>query len=1124
MGRKSSSAAENIKVLVRCRPLNEKERTQGYKSCVDVDLTEHTVTVKSLVGEPDRWTFDAVINNTFSQKDIFTQFIMPLVDSVLDGFNATVFAYGQSGSGKTHTMTGKLDDEELQGIIPRCFTHIFNHISTIREASPNKHFSMYVSFIELYNGKVQDLLARQPVPLALKENKDKTFYVQGAHIPQVKCAEDIYRHMEDGTERRRVASTDLNSDSSRSHSIFTLIIECTEISEDGDSRSVTSKLNLVDLAGSERQSKTGASGDTLKEGCNINLSLSALGTVIDTIVKGKGHVPFRSSPLTMLLKDSLGGSSKTVMFANIGPSEHNFSETVSTLRFADRAKQIKNKPVVNMDTKDQKIVELTEIVQELREKLKKYETEGTDSLEKEVEELRERVGEMEVSLDNAVRGREADAVDFENVKARLIMERQNTTSRVVELEDQIAQLQNDLQIAESSVTDERSQREEVFLLCSRYLHGEEEGNKHIANISDLETLLRDRAHGKHSAELAQLRTTVQTLTVEAKQMRKEHKAVMKELEEKLQETQEALKSTESKLRKAKEELNEAREQHNTALQQQQQQQSIGGETVVNDKEVAALRVALETAQKQLQKDGVMADLDVKMQTMQESHDEMTKLYKTQLEQTREVLDRTGTDDSLIVRQLRAILVEDDDTRNATLQHMNQMHDFMRNLRSAMREAQVVPLTAIGGDAASSQEVVKKIEAVDAHEAGLYADLFAKLHTAVEKSRSQRNQLLNTIAEMPETPVDLKEEVRKVLSENDELRSLYAEAIKMEETMQLSKAEEERRGALQATVQVQLDALRDEYEEREKKILAAIKIDETNKNHEALEALLGNIAATTKSAKASVVDDPSATEAIRKEMDALRSELEEERVKSEALAQSKEAQQEEMKRLRKEVATSERRYVELEGKMNEMLSDYERRLEDARESLGNVEDLTARLKERAEQLDQMRGLLEKQKALIVKSNEKSEYFQQKLRDLQAETEQREKGYREKLRERDENFQRALNQRLEEYAKDHSSDVAQREEKSKKLKKKIKKLEGEVEQLKEEYDRKVCECEDLRNTIEERKVEQMRLLRRMGQSEEEAQVYEKKEQIQNALERAKEEQRRKKDLFALGEVANVRRRDY
>ncbi|PWV16268.1 hypothetical protein C3747_24g308 [Trypanosoma cruzi] len=1107
MGKKTSKAAENIKVLVRCRPLNEKEELQGYKSCVDVDLTEHTVTVKSLVGEPDRWTFDAVINNTFSQRDIFTQFIRPLVDSVLEGYNATVFAYGQSGSGKTHTMSGKIGDAELQGITPRCFAHVFERIAEIKEASPNKQFSMYVSFVELYNGKVQDLLARQQVPLALKENKDKTFYVQGAHIPQVKSPDDIFRHMEDGAERRRVASTDLNADSSRSHSVFSLIIECTEISEDGDSLSVTSKLNLVDLAGSERQSKTGAFGDTLKEGCNINLSLSALGTVIDTIVKGRGHVPFRSSPLTMLLKDSLGGSSKTVMFANIGPSEHNFSETISTLRFADRAKQIKNKPVVNMDTKDQKIAELTELLHELREKLKRYETEGTGSLEREVEELREKVGEMEVSLDSAVRAREADAVDFENVKAKLNMERQATTSRVIELEELIGKLQNDMQIMESSVTDERLQREEVLRLCSQYLCGEEDGGKPIATVNELEAVLQENSHGKHSVELARLQNKIQKLEVEARQMRKEHKTVTKELEEKLQEALASLKSAESKLRKANRESSEAGDVRKGTSQPP-------GGNGASSEEVTGLRVALENAQQELQEKGIAAKLETKLQEMQNSHEKITTAYLTQLKQAKEALGAPGADDSLIVQQLRAILAEDDKTYDFALNHMSNMHNVMHGLKSAMREAQTVPLAAISGNADASRETIKKMGNLDAHEAVMYAGMLSNLHDAVDKAQTHRNRLLDAIAALPDTPVDFKEELSKLVSENDELRKMYKDAIKVTETAQARVVEEQRRTVSEESVQAQIDSVRKEYEARERELLAAMKLDENSGDGKAVLALLNK----------NTSGGGAVSEAAQKEIESLRSDLEEERVKCEKLVQSKEAQQVELKALRQEVAESERRYVDLEGKMNEMVSDYERQLANAHGSTEKIADLTARLKERTDQLDQMRGLLEKQKALIVKSNEKCEYLQQKLREVNARAERTEEIYRQKLQERDEKFQSVLNQRLEEYAQDHHDDVTKQEEKSKKLRKKIKKIENEVDRLKEEYDCKVCECEDLRNTIEEQKVELMRLLRRMGQTEEEAEVYEKKEKIQTALERAKEEQRRKKDLFALGEVANVRRGEY
>eukprot|EP00659_Diplonema_papillatum_P014296 gene14296-21926_t len=395
--------AENIKVLIRCRPLNQKEKDTGYKSSVDLSIGDGSVTVHHVCGDPDRWTFDAVINNTFKQKDIFDQFITPMIESVLAGFNSTIFAYGQSGSGKTFTMTGVPDSKELAGAIPRSFDFIFSHIKS--NSGPGVVWNIYCSYLELYNGHAHDLLApasraKEMPSLKIKENKDKTFFVQDLSQPQVKFQQDLTRWMEEGTERRRVASTDLNADSSRSHSIFTVYIQKEETNEDGDVRSVTSKLNLVDLAGSERQSKTGASGDALKEGCNINLSLSALGTVIDTIVKGHGHVPFRSSPLTMLLKDSLGGGSKTAMFANINPSEHNVSETVSTLRFADRAKQIKNKPLVQLDAKDQKIADLTSKVEELKDKLKKFQGSNIASLEAEVESLRESVGTLSVQKES----------------------------------------------------------------------------------------------------------------------------------------------------------------------------------------------------------------------------------------------------------------------------------------------------------------------------------------------------------------------------------------------------------------------------------------------------------------------------------------------------------------------------------------------------------------------------------------------------------------------------------------------------------------------------------------------------------------------------------------------------
>lgn len=595
----SSSApesAENIKVIVRCRPLNAKETEQGYKSCVDLDLADNTVTVHTLCGNPDRWTFDAVINNSYAQRDVFVQYIRPMVDSVLEGFNATVFAYGQSGSGKTHTMTGRMGDPDFEGIIPRTLAYIFQMLKLFQQSTPNKRFSLYVSFVELYNGKVRDLLAKQQVPLAVKENKDKTFFVQGAHVPQVKTPEDILALMEEGTERRQVAATELNADSSRSHSVFTIVMECTETSDDGDARSVTSKLNLVDLAGSERQSKTGATGDTLKEGCNINLSLSALGTVIDTLVKGRGHVPFRSSPLTMLLKDSLGGSSKTVMFANIGPSEHNISETISTLRFADRAKQIKNKPVINMDSKDQKIAELSELVAELREKLKQFETGGMKQLEEENESLKERVGELEVEIDNAIKSREADEVDQRNTRQHAEQERDEAHALVDDLKRDQARLLRDVQVLETVSADEQRQKEEILRLCADFLgvrpaaapqvqphqQGDDDGDNGteddiqrpqltrtrsslsaIRDVDELARLFREFRHGggggASGPELSKVTSALHTLEVEHRAALKAHESAVADLQRALDEAKSEATATAKKFKKAKELLADERD-------------------------------------------------------------------------------------------------------------------------------------------------------------------------------------------------------------------------------------------------------------------------------------------------------------------------------------------------------------------------------------------------------------------------------------------------------------------------------------------------------------------------------------------------------------------------------------
>ena len=240
---------------------------------------------------------------------------------------------------------------ELQGIIPNTFSHIFNNISVHNK---EKRFLLRCSYLEIYNECVNDLLDYSAEKkLELKEEPQKGVYIKGLTNVIVNSIPDIESTMAKGASNRHTAETSMNKDSSRSHCIFTIYIETSETKKDGRELLKGGKLNLVDLAGSERQAKTHAEGMRLKEAAKINLSLSALGNVISALVDGKSsHIPYRDSKLTRLLQDSLGGNTKTVMIACVSPADYNYDETLSTLRYASRAKHIQNKPHINEDPKD----------------------------------------------------------------------------------------------------------------------------------------------------------------------------------------------------------------------------------------------------------------------------------------------------------------------------------------------------------------------------------------------------------------------------------------------------------------------------------------------------------------------------------------------------------------------------------------------------------------------------------------------------------------------------------------------------------------------------------------------------------------------------------------------------
>ena len=352
---------DNVKVAIRVRPLNDREIQECAKISVSIPDPYKSVSI-DIKSEQKCFTYDYVASEDVSQEEIFEAIGKPIALSCLAGYNGTIFAYGQTGAGKTFTILGASSDpsqeanfsqyQPKRGLLPRCFEYLFSSIKSEMDRS-GKEYLIKCSYLEIYQEQINDLLDPNTQSLQLREDMKRGVYVEGLIEEAVGTVAETYNLLRIGTLNRHVGSTSMNKESSRSHSVFTLVIESKEC-RDNLNCFVTSRFHLIDLAGSERQKATDCAGERLKEAGMINKSLSALGNVINSLVdisEGKSrHIHYRDSKLTFLLKDSLGGNSKTCIVANISPAFSAASETLSTLKFAQRAKQIKNAAVVNEET------------------------------------------------------------------------------------------------------------------------------------------------------------------------------------------------------------------------------------------------------------------------------------------------------------------------------------------------------------------------------------------------------------------------------------------------------------------------------------------------------------------------------------------------------------------------------------------------------------------------------------------------------------------------------------------------------------------------------------------------------------------------------------------------------
>lgn len=555
----------NVKVAVRCRPMSSKETARGCQNIILISGTKITINGVDAQHESKDFTFDFCYGPDSEQNSVYLDLGQPMLKQALDGFNATVFAYGQTGSGKSFSMMGTDSDPNLKGIIPQLnddlFVKVKEKLTLMQEKAEKENsnaktkFMVSASFLEVYNEEIKDLLNPSDRKLKIHEHPKQGIYVEDLCELVVRDSKDLLKLIYQGNAVRRVAATKMNEESSRSHSVFTIKIEQQTVTElaGGVTReqTVKAKLNLVDLAGSERAAKTGASGSTLKEGANINLSLMALGNVINMLSEGKKVknkvIPYRDSKLTRLLQESLGGNAATTMIAAISPADYNYSETLSTLRYANRAKSIANALTRNEDSNERMIRDLKSQIEELKRQLEQGVT-GGGGVDSNSDELERKLRDMEANQLNAFEEKErlSKALEEErqsnmnmvisemmhSVKEQKVMHMKN----IKRLTNEKTQLTKGMKDTKESNLKMKKDMDKYIVEYQQLQKRYDEVAAHAATIegsNDEETKILQTQELSKADEIARTMITLLSTIEETRQQYTEQRTALKKMKERL---------------------------------------------------------------------------------------------------------------------------------------------------------------------------------------------------------------------------------------------------------------------------------------------------------------------------------------------------------------------------------------------------------------------------------------------------------------------------------------------------------------------------------------------------------------------------------------------------------------
>ena len=487
---------DNLRVAIRVRPPLNRECEEGipFRSIAIVSEDHKSISLAEYLGsefseierqrqwieEPNlfqlhRFTFDSIFDMDSLQEDVYNITAKQAVQSVLEGYNSTIFCYGQTGTGKTYTMEGFTYESKNpnRGIIQRTIQDIFNYIEMT--SNENTKFIIRASFLQIYNENISDLLKPDKKNLQIREDKKKGIYVDLLSEWAVRTPVDLYALLKKGGNLRATSSTYMNDVSSRSHAVFVITVEqmTTELNQGNKTQIKVGKLNLVDLAGSERIRITGTTGQQLEESKKINKSLSCLGNVINALTDKKNknnYIPYRDSKLTRLLQDSLGGNCKTTMIAMISPSQDAFSESLSTLYFAQRAKKIKNRPIINEDVNNRALIrkyenELQNLKNELELKNKMLKNNGLvmqlqEEKEQALQDKNEAIRELEKASRQYLIERE-EKLKLEK-KIQMMSEQMITGGHKIEETPQFqTALKNQLKLYENKILEIEKERQQL---------------------------------------------------------------------------------------------------------------------------------------------------------------------------------------------------------------------------------------------------------------------------------------------------------------------------------------------------------------------------------------------------------------------------------------------------------------------------------------------------------------------------------------------------------------------------------------------------------------------------------------------------------------------------------------